>query len=44
MQQILEHIVGIANDLLWSKLLIVLLLSFGIYFYGSGLSFYRFAC
>ncbi|WP_181218138.1 alanine/glycine:cation symporter family protein [Bacillus subtilis] len=32
MQQILEHIVGIANDLLWSKLLIVLLLSFGIYF------------
>lgn len=32
MQQILEHIVGIANDLLWSKLLIVLLLSLGIYF------------
>lgn len=32
MQQILEHIVSIANDLLWSKLLIVLLLSLGIYF------------
>lgn len=32
MRQFLEHIVGFANDFLWSKLLIVLLLSLGIYF------------
>ena len=32
MQEVLQYVIGIINDFLWSKLLIVLLLSVGVYF------------
>lgn len=32
MQEFLENVIGSANDFLWSKLLIVLLLSLGLFF------------
>ncbi|MDQ0202084.1 alanine/glycine:cation symporter family protein [Neobacillus ginsengisoli] len=32
MQQLLQNIVGVTNDFLWSKLLIIMLVSCGIYF------------
>ncbi|ASB91244.1 alanine/glycine:cation symporter family protein [Bacillus sonorensis] len=32
MQEVLQYVIGIINDFFWSKLLIVLLLSLGVYF------------
>ena len=32
MQQLLHHVIGVTNDFLWSKLLIIMLVSCGIYF------------
>lgn len=43
MQQFLQEVIGVTNDFLWSKLLIIMLLASGL-FLLLNLSSFKFAC